>query len=118
MFKYQLGDVVIYGTKLDITKTFSCGSAFRIIVYCAVEKNGIVCETENGIAILDLNANKVVLTHHCILNKDLQQKEFQRLRVMNWVMFRKFINSHLYARYEYDISGVILRAMPEPFVNL
>ena len=117
---YRLGSITICGIPLDIDKKFSNGRRFKVVVYRAVNVLGLIDTTQNGIAVMDLDNNNVVLTHHCVCEAGTcitveHTMEFQKIVAMNWNSFRKFVNEHQYSRYEYDRIGNVLKEKEPPY---
>jgi hypothetical protein len=90
--------------------------SFFVILYGALNVNGLIGTEYNGIAVCWENKGKVVLMDHYRDHPraqagESQQHEYARICVMNSTQFRTFINNHAGAQCK------VLVAKPQPIIR-
>lgn len=87
------------GVQDDCILTFPNGRSFRLVTYQAYNAQGLIGSESNGIAVLDEDAQRVVVDEIArqtsgYFGVSAQQKaEWTRLTDLSWPAFRKFVNS-------------------------
>lgn len=91
------------------------GRRFKVVIASA-RNAGIIGSEDNGIAILDVDHQNVVLDQHAIASSgyfgptDPQKAEFERIKAMDWSEFTAFIRSH--PRYRQESVPDVNEASP------